>query len=95
MMTEYDLGLRFHKQPRKKRPTPERLNLGTSTLPMTDKEIFNTFASVIDCPRASAFLKRLAQAGLVAMPEDKALILKTWPRLFMQYGPHTKGYKDS
>ena len=95
MMSEYDLGLRFHKQPRKKRPTPERLNLGTSTLPMTDKEIFNTFASVIDCPRASAFLKRLAQAGLVAMPEDKALILKTWPRLFMQYGPHTKGYKDS
>jgi len=94
-MTEYDLGLRFHKQPRKKRPTPERFDLGTFTLPMTDKEIFNTFASVIDCPSASPFLKRLAQAGLVAMPEDKALILKTWPRLFMQYGPHTKGYKDS
>ena len=95
MMSEYDLGLRFHKQPRKKRPTPERSDLGTSTLHMTDKEIFNTFASVIDCPRASAFLKRLAQAGLVAMPEDKALILKTWPRLFMQYGPHTKGYKNA
>ena len=95
MMSEYDLGLRFHKQPRKKRPTPERLNLGTSTLPMTDKEIFNTFASVIDSPDASPFLKRLAQAGLVAMPQDKALILKTWPRLMMQYGPHTKRYTDS
>ena len=95
MMTEYDLGLRFHKQPRKKRPTPERLNLGTSTLPMTDKEIFNTFASVIDCPSASPFLKRLAQAGLVAMPQDKALILKTWPRIMMQYGPHTRRYSDS
>ncbi len=80
-MTEYDLGLRFHKQPRKKRPTPERSDLGNPILTMTDKEIFNTFASV--------------QAGLVAMPQDKALILKTWPRLFMQYGPHTKGYKDS
>ncbi len=81
-MTEYDLGLRFHKQPRKKRPTPERSDLGNPILTMTDKEIFNTFASVID-------------SGLVAMPQDKALILKTWPRLFMQYGPHTKGYKDS
>tara|TARA_R100000353_G_scaffold95693_1_gene70034 strand:- start:1211 stop:1498 length:288 start_codon:yes stop_codon:yes gene_type:complete len=95
MMSEYDLGLRFHKQPRSKRPTPERSELGNLILTMTDKEIFNTFASVIDCPRASAFLKRLAQAGLVAMPQDKALILKTWPRLFMQYGPHTKGYKNS
>ena len=94
-MSEYDLGLRFHKSPRKKRPTPERLNLGTSTLPMTDKEIFNTFASVIDSPDASPFLKRLAQAGLVAIPQDKALILKTWPRLIMQYGPHTKKYTDS
>jgi hypothetical protein len=44
MMSEYDLGLRFHKQPRKKRPTPERLDLGNPILTMTDKEIFNTFA---------------------------------------------------
>ena len=95
MMNEYDLGLRFDKKPRKKRPTPDRLNLGTLTLPMTDKEIFNTFASVIDSPSASPFLKRLAQAGLVAMPDDKSLILKTWPRLMMQYGPHTKRYTDS
>jgi hypothetical protein len=87
MMSEYDLGLRFHKQPRKKRPTPERSDLGNPILTMTDKEIFNTFAS--------PFLKRLAQAGLVAMPQDKALILKTWPRIMMQYGPHTKRYTDS
>ena len=73
MMSEYDLGLRFHKKPRKKRPTPERLDLGNPILTMTDKEIFNTFASVIDSPEASPFLKRLAQAGLVAMPQDKAL----------------------
>ena len=95
MMSEYDLGLRFHKSPRKKRPTPERSDLGNPILPMTDKEIFNTFASVIDSPDASPFLKRLAQAGLVAMPQDKALILKTWPRIMMQYGPHTKRYTDS
>jgi hypothetical protein len=94
MMSEYELGLRFDKkQPRKKRPTPDRLNLGTPTLPMTDKEIFNTFASVIDSPSASPFLKRLAQAGLVAMPDDKTLILRTWPRIYMQYGPHTKGHR--
>lgn len=78
MMTEYDLGLRFHKQPT-----------------MTDKQIFNTFASVIDCPSASPFFKKLAQAGLVAMPEDKAMILKTWPRLMMNYGPHSTRYTDS
>ena len=76
MMSEYDLGLRFHKSPRKKRPTPERSDLGNPILTMTDKEIFNTFASVIDSPSASPFLKRLAQAGLVAMPQDKALIFE-------------------
>ena len=95
MMSEYDLGLRFHKKPRKKRPTPERSDLGNPILTMTDKEIFNTFASVIDSPDASPFLKRIAQAGLVAMPQDKALILKTWPHIMMRYGPHTKRYSDS
>ena len=70
---------------------PERSDLGNPILTMTDKEIFNTFASVIDCPSASPFLKRLAQAGLVAMPQDKALILKTWPRLMMQYGLTQRG----
>ena len=93
MMSEYDLGLRFGKKPRKKRPTPERSDLGNPILTMTDKEIFNTFASVIDAPESSPFLKRIAQAGLVAMPEDKAIILKSWPYIFMQYGPHTKKYR--
>ena len=78
-MSEYDLGLRFHKQP----------------TTMTDKEIFNTFASAIDSPDASPFLKRLAQAGLVAIQEDKVLILKTWPCLLMHYGPNTKSYTDT
>jgi len=82
-MNEYELGLRFDKKPRKKRPTPDR----------SDKEIFNTFASVIDSPTASPFLKRLAQAGLVAMPDDKTLILRTWPRIYMQYGPHSEEYR--
>jgi len=93
MISEYEMGFRFDKQPRKKRPTPERSDLGTPILTMTDKEIFNTFASVIDSPTASPFLKRLAQAGLVAMPDDKTLILRTWPRIYMQYGPHSEGYR--
>jgi len=93
MMSEFDMGLRFDKKPRKKRPTPERSDLGNPILTMTDKEIFNTFASVIDAPESSPFLKRIAQAGLVAMPEDKAIILKSWPYIFMQYGPHTKKYR--
>ena len=93
MINEYDLGLRFDKKPRKKRPTPDRSDLGNLILTMTDKEIFNTFASVIDSPTSSPFLKRLAQAGLVAMPDDKTLILRTWPRIYMQYGPHSEGYR--
>jgi len=93
MISEYELGLRFDKKPRKKRPTPDRFDLGNLILTMTDKEIFNTFASVIDSPTASPFLKRLAQAGLVAMPDDKTLILRTWPRIYMQYGPHSEGYR--
>ena len=93
MITEYEMGFRFDKKPRKKRPTPERFDLGTPILTMTDKEIFNTFASVIDSPTASPFLKRLAQAGLVAMPDDKTLILRTWPRIYMQYGPHSEEYR--
>ena len=93
MMNEYELGLRFDKKPRRKRPTPDRFDLGNLILTMTDKEIFNTFASVIDSPTASPFLKRLAQAGLVAMPDDKTLILRTWPRIYMQYGPHSEGYR--
>jgi len=93
MISEYEMGFRFDKKPRKKRPTPDRSDLGTPILTMTDKEIFNTFASVIDSPTSSPFLKRLAQAGLVAMPDDKTLILRTWPRIYMQYGPHSEGYR--
>ena len=94
MMSEYDLGLRFGKKPRKKRPTPERSDLGNPILTMTDKEIFNTFASVIDAPEASPFLKRIAQAGLVAMPEDKAIILKSWPYIFKLIGKMSNHFKD-
>ena len=93
MISEYEMGFRFDKKPRKKRPTPDRSDLGNLILTMTDKEIFNTFASVIDSPTSSPFLKRLAQAGLVAMPDDKTLILRTWPRIYMQYGPHSEGYR--
>jgi hypothetical protein len=86
MMSEYDLGLRFHKQPRKKRPTPERSDLGNPILTMTDKEIFNTFASVIDCPSASPFLKRLAQAGLVAcdLSIHEKSNGKAWPESILE-----------
>ena len=55
--------------------------------------VFSPKFKFIGSPESSPFLKRIAQAGLVAMPEDKAIILKSWPYIFMQYGPHTKGYR--
>lgn len=70
---------RFHKEPRPKQPTPDCLDPSNFSLP---QKIFNTFASVIDSPDASPFAKRLAQAGLVATPDDKILIIKTWPLFF-------------
>ena len=94
MMSEYDLGLRFHKKPRSKsNPYISQLDLGNPIVTMTNQEIFNTFASVIDCSGASPFFKRIAQAGLVANPDDKALILKTWPEIYLHYGPYSALHK--
>tara|TARA_R100000664_G_scaffold13956_1_gene22075 strand:- start:8 stop:196 length:189 start_codon:yes stop_codon:yes gene_type:complete len=60
---------------------------------MTEKEIFNTFYSVIESS-ATPFYKRLAQAGLVATADHKMLILKTWPEIIEQYGPLSSQHKN-
>ena len=94
MMSEYDLGLRFHKRTEVEvQPLYSQLDLGNYIVTMTNQEIFNTFASVIDCSGASPFFKRIAQAGLVAKPEDKQLILKTWPEIYLHYGPYSALHK--
>ena len=92
MISEYDLGL-----PRKAevevQPLYSQLDLGNHIVTMTNQEIFNTFASVIDCSVATPFMKRIAQAGLVANPENKQLILKTWPEIYLHYGPYSALHK--
>ena len=57
---------------------------------MTQEDIFYTFETAIEY--ADAFHRRLAQAGLMADPENKALILKTWPIFISCYGPNTTLY---
>ena len=58
---------------------------------MTDEEIFRTFQTAITS--GGSFYAGLANAGLAADPQNKALILKTWPRLTSEYGPTSIHYK--
>tara|TARA_Y100001938_G_scaffold139311_1_gene206012 strand:+ start:208 stop:396 length:189 start_codon:yes stop_codon:yes gene_type:complete len=61
---------------------------------MTDQEVFNTFSSVLES-QAKPFYYRLAQAALIATPDDKAKILRTWPEFVLMYGPNTSLYKEA
>tara|TARA_R100000655_G_scaffold90574_2_gene131163 strand:+ start:35 stop:226 length:192 start_codon:yes stop_codon:yes gene_type:complete len=62
---------------------------------MTSEEVFNTFNSVIETTESSPFFKQLAKAALVATPDDKALIMRTWPEFVLMYGPNTSLYKEA
>ena len=62
---------------------------------MTSQEVFNTFNSVIESADSSPFLKQIAKAALVATPDDKALILRTWPKFVQNFGPGTTLYKEA
>ena len=63
--------------------------------PMTSQEVFNTFNSVIESAEATPFLRHLAKAALVATPEDKALIMRTWPKFVQNFGPGGCFYKEA
>ena len=62
---------------------------------MTSQEVFNTFNSVIETTESSPFFKQLAKAALVATPDDKALIMRTWPKFVQNYGPGSSLYKEA
>ena len=63
--------------------------------PMTSQEVFNTFNTVIESTDSSPFFKQLAKAALVATPDDKALIMRTWPQVVQSYGPGGCFYKEA
>ena len=57
---------------------------------MTDDELFNTLQTAIQ--HGGIFYRKIAEAALVADPENKALILKNWPRLISHYGVNSTLY---
>ena len=62
---------------------------------MTSEEVFNTFNSVLETADSTPFLKQLAKAALIATPDDKALIMRTWPKFVQNYGPGSTFYKEA
>tara|TARA_R100001082_G_scaffold97655_1_gene65578 strand:- start:454 stop:639 length:186 start_codon:yes stop_codon:yes gene_type:complete len=52
---------------------------------MTGNEVLKLFKTAAHY--GNGFEKRLAEAGIVADADNKALILRTWPFLSQQYGP--------
>ena len=62
---------------------------------MTSEEVFNTFNTVIETTESSPFFKQLAKAALGATPDDKALIMRTWPKFVQNYGPGSSLYKEA
>ena len=73
----------------------QRPNLMYLFFPMTSQEVFNTFNSVIESSDSSPFLKQLAKAALIATPDDKALIMRTWPKVVQNFGPGSSLYKEA
>ena len=74
---------------------PRPMEGGNPTLSigqMTGTEVLNIFKTAAH--HGSGFQKRLAQAGILADPDNKALILRTWPFFVQTYGPGTALYKE-
>jgi hypothetical protein len=51
--------------------------------------------AVIESSDSSPFLKQLAKAALIATPDDKALIMRTWPKVVQNFGPGSSLYKEA
>ena len=59
---------------------------------MTQNQVIRTFRA---CQvHGGSFERQLATAGLLATPENVALILRTWPQLEAVYGPGSKFYEQ-
>jgi len=65
---------------------------GNLNLPMTDTEVLNTFKSAQE--HGESFMFHLACAGIAADPVNRALILRTWPKIYQAYGPGSALYEE-
>ena len=63
-----------------------------SNLPMTDTEVLNTFKTAEK--HGGSFMTHLARAGIAADPTNRALILRTWPKIYTAYGPGNALYEE-
>ena len=63
-----------------------------SNLPMTDTEVLNTFKTAEK--HGGSFMTHLARAGIAADPTNRALILRTWPKIYQTYGPGNALYEE-
>lgn len=61
-------------------------------LTMTDPEVLNTFKSAEK--HGGSFMTHLARAGIAADPVNRALILRTWPKIYQTYGPGNALYEE-
>ena len=58
---------------------------------MTDDEVLNTFKTAAHC--GSGFEQQIGRAGILASADNKALILRTWPQIYQQFGPGSALHK--
>ena len=58
---------------------------------MTQDEIFWTLQTAIK--HGGGFMRRLAEAALIADADNKAKIFETWPSLISVYGPSSLFYE--
>ena len=59
---------------------------------MTDSEVTNSFKTAMHY--GSQFERKQAEAGLYADPDNRALILRTFPFFLQKYGPSSTLYKE-
>ena len=60
---------------------------------MNQSEIFRTLQTA--SKYGGGFMQLLARAAIVADPDNKAKILKTWPEIINTYGPNSALYKNN
>ena len=58
---------------------------------MNQDEIFWTLQTAVK--HGGGFMSRLAGAALLADPDNKAKIFKTWPEIINTYGPNSALYE--
>lgn len=60
------------------------------TLPTAEEQIWTLHTAA---RFAGSFYKALANAGLLADPQNRARLFKAWPELTASYGPGTSFYE--